>query len=103
MDYTTHGILQARILKIPFSRGSSQSREKAKSPALQADSLPPEPQGKPKNTGGSSLSRLKRIFLTQESNRGLLHCRRILYQLSYHAQPIGECLINVLYFILQEI
>ena len=23
------------------------------------------------------------IFLTQESNRGLLHCRQILYQLSY--------------------
>ena len=27
-----------------------------------------------------SLSLLKRIFPTQESNQGLLHCRRILYQ-----------------------
>ena len=30
MDYTVHGILQARILEwvaIPFSRGSSQSRD----------------------------------------------------------------------------
>ena len=53
------------------------------SPALQADSLPAEPPGKPKNTGVGSLSLLKRIFLTQESNRGLLHCRQILYQLSY--------------------
>ena len=26
---------------------------------------------------------LQWIFLTQESNQGLLHCRRILYQLSY--------------------
>ena len=26
---------------------------------------------------------LQEIFLTQESNLGLLHCRRILYQLSY--------------------
>ena len=46
MDYTVHGILQARILEcvaIPFSRGSSQPR----SPALQADSLPSEPPGKP--------------------------------------------------------
>ena len=46
MDYTVHGILQARILEwvaLPFSRGSSQ---------LQADSLPAEPQRKPKNTNG---------------------------------------------------
>ena len=30
-----------------------------------------------------SPSLLKWISLTQESNWGLLHCRRILYQLSY--------------------
>ena len=36
----------------PFSRGSSQAR----SPALQADSLPAEPQGKPKSTGVGGLS-----------------------------------------------
>ena len=29
------------------------------------------------------LSLLQQIFLTQELNRGLLHCRQILYQLSY--------------------
>ena len=56
---------------------------KPRSPTLQADSIPIEPQGKPKNTGVGSLSLLQRIFLTQESNRDLLHCRRILYQLSY--------------------
>ena len=73
-------ILQARILEwvaFPFSRRSSQPR----SPALQADSLPVEPQRKPKNTGMGSLSLLQWIFL--ESNQGLLHCRQILYQLSY--------------------
>ena len=53
------------------------------SPALQADSLPPEPQGKPKNTGVGSLSLLQWIFLIQELNWGLLHYRQILYQLSY--------------------
>ena len=37
-----------------------------RSPALQADSLPAEPQGKPKNTRGGSLSLLQWIFLTQE-------------------------------------
>ena len=35
------------------------------------------------NTGVGNLSLLQQIFLTQESNRGLLHCRQILYQLSY--------------------
>ena len=54
-----------------------------RSPTLQADSLPAQPQEKPKNTGVGSLSLLQGIFLTQESNRVLLHCRWILYELSY--------------------
>ena len=54
-----------------------------RSPTLKADSLPAEPQGKPKNTGLGSLSLLQQIFLTKESNWGLLHWRQILYQLSY--------------------
>ena len=54
-----------------------------RSPALQEDSLPDEPQGKPKNTGVASLSLLQPIFLTQELNRGLLHCKQIPDQLSY--------------------
>ena len=51
--------------------------------ALQVNSLPAEPQGKPKKTGVGSPSLLQWIFPTQESNWGLLHCRWILYQLSY--------------------
>ena len=39
------------------------------------------------NTGVDSLSLLQRIFPTQEANWGLLHCRRILYQLSYQGSP----------------
>ena len=54
-----------------------------RSPALQADSLPAEPPGKPKNTGVGSLSLLQGIFLTWELNQGLLHCRQIFYQLSH--------------------
>ena len=46
-----------------------------------------EPLGKPKNTGVGSLSLLQGIFWTQESNWGLLHCSRILYQLSYQGSP----------------
>ena len=50
---------------------------------LQVDSLPVQPQDKCKNTGMGSLSLLQQIFMTQESNQGHLHCRQILYQLSY--------------------
>ena len=52
-------------------------------PTLQEDSLPAEPQGKPKNTGVGILSLPQWVFPTQELNQGLLHCRRFLYQLSY--------------------
>ena len=40
------------------------------------------------NTGVGSLSLLQGIFPTQESNWGLLHCRQILYQLSYGGKVI---------------
>ena len=40
-----------------------------------------------KNTGVGSLSLLQGIFLTQGSNSSLLHCRRILYQLSHKGSP----------------
>ena len=43
---------------------------KPKSPALWADYLPPEPSGKPKNTGMSSLSLLQGNFPIQERNLG---------------------------------
>ena len=39
---------------------------KPNSPALQVDSLPSEPPGKPKNTEVGSLSLLQRILLTKE-------------------------------------
>ena len=62
---------------------------KPRSPALQAVSLLSEPPGKSKNTGVGSLSLLQGIFPTQESNWGLLHCRQILYQLSYQGSPFS--------------
>ena len=40
------------------------------------------------NTGVGSLALLQGIFLAQESNQGLLHCRQILYQMSYEGRPI---------------
>ena len=70
---------------LPFSSSGDLPNPgmEPRSPTLQVDFLPAEPQGKPKNTGVGSLFLLQQIFLTQELNQGLLHCRRILYQLSY--------------------
>jgi len=67
------------IFPIPWRREGIKPR----SPSLQVDSLPAEPQEKPKNTRMGSLSPLQQIFPTQESNWGLLHCRWIVYQMSY--------------------
>ena len=53
-----------------------------------------DPPGK--NTGVGSLSLLQGIFLTQESNQGLLHCRQILLQLSYQGSPIHRKMLNSL-------
>ena len=86
IDHGVHGILQVRILKwvaFPFSRGSSQPRDRTQVSHIVGVLFTSLATGKPKNTGVGSLSLLQWIFLTQESNWGLLHCRQTLYQLSY--------------------
>ena len=98
MDYTVHGILQARILEwvaFPFSRRSSQPRIEPRSPALQADSLPAELSGEPLN---GSIAHSKTKFsklhvlilyypknLETEVNSGdsLKHCQQLLYSPIY--------------------
>ena len=45
------------------------------------------------NTGVGSLSLTQGIFPTQVSNLGLLHCKRILYQLSQHGGPTDTFLL----------
>ena len=75
---------------------------KLRSPALQADSLPAEPQGKSKNTGVDSLCLLQGIFPTQGSSPGLWHCRQILYQLSHQESPTIMTLQHII-MVLQQI
>ena len=72
-------------LPFPSPGHLPDSRIKPSSPALQADSLPSEPPGKSKNTGVGCHSLLQGIFPSQGSNPALLHCRQILYHLSYQA------------------
>ena len=65
MDYTVHGILQARILEwvdFPFSRDLPNPEIELRSPTLHMDSLSAEPQGKPRNTGVGRLSLPQGIF-----------------------------------------
>ena len=79
MDYTVH--LQARVLEcvaFPFSRGSSQPRDWTQVSHTAGRFFTSWAIGKPKNTGVGSLSFLQKIFLTQELNQALLHCRQIL-------------------------
>ena len=57
-----------------------------------SDSLRPHGPDSPwdspgQNTGVGSLALLQGTFLTQGSNPGLPHCRRILYQLSHKRNP----------------
>ena len=101
MDYRIHGILQPEYwCGYPFPSPGDLPNPgiKARSPALQADSLPAEPQGKPTNIGVGCLSLLQWIFPTQESNWSLLHCRWILYQLSYQGSPKFPNLLQSLLF-----
>ena len=53
VDYTVHGILQARILEwvaFPFSRGSFQPGDQTQVSQIAGGFLPAESPGKPKNT-----------------------------------------------------
>ena len=61
MDHIVYGILQARILEwltFPSPGDLPNPGIEPRSPALQVDSLPAEPQEKTKNTGVGSHSML---------------------------------------------
>ena len=98
------GILQARILElatVPFSRESSQSRDWNQVSHIAGRVFTSWATREAQDTGVGSLFLLQQIFLNQESNQGLLHCRWILYQLSsylilivgtwYGSPPRGLC------------
>ena len=73
------------VVAFPFSRGSSQPMCQTQVSHTAGGFLTSWATGKSKNTGVGSLLLLQRIFLTQESNQCLQHCRLILHQLSYQA------------------
>ena len=96
---SVHGIFQARVLEwvaMSFSKCDVYIQwnidSESESRSVVSDSLWPRglysPWNSPsQNTGVGGLSLLQGTFPTQKSNPGLLHCRRILYQLSHKRSP----------------
>ena len=96
---SVHGIFHVVILEwvvMSYSRGSSPPRNRTCTSYIfckRADFLPLCHLGKPKNTGVGCQALLQGIFLTQGLNLhvlNLLHCRQILYLISYQGSPV-EC------------
>ena len=52
-----------------------------------------------KNTGMDCHFPLQGIFPTQESNPGLLHCRQMIYRLSYEGSPLNLWSIQQLWVV----
>ena len=89
--WTIHGILQARILQwvaFLFSKGSSQPRDRTQVSRTGGGFFTSWATREAQEHWNRSLSLLQGIFLTQESNWGLLHCRWILDQLSYQGSHL---------------
>ena len=91
--------LRDRTTTYVYLTGIFMKSEKSESCSVVSNSLWPHGLYSPwispgQNTGVSSLFLLQGIFTTQESNRGLLHCRLFfsLHQLSYQGSPTGICI-----------
>ena len=83
-----HYILSKRTLNrgIQYNKSESESYTVVSNP-LQPHGLYSPWNSPGRNTGVGSLSLLQGLFVTQGSNPGLSHCRRILYQLSHKGSP----------------
>ena len=82
----------ARTPKLQLAAEQPSTGEWCEVKVTQSDSLWPHELYSPRNsqgqsTGVGSLSLLQGLIPTQGSNPGLLHCRRILYQLSHKGSP----------------
>ena len=98
MDYTVHGILQARILEwaaFPFFRLGSQPRDQTQTLHCRLILYQLSLRGSPRILEWVVYPFSRGSSLTQELNRGLLNCRQILYQLSYQGSPNWEDLTQI--------
>ena len=84
------GVLQARILEcvaMPSSGDHPNPRIELRSSALQADSLPSEPPGKPQNTGMGNLSLLRGTSQPRNWTGASCIAGGFFNQLSYLGSP----------------
>ena len=79
-----------RPLLLCKNRGSSQPRDQTQVSCVAGGFFTSWATRETKNAGVGSLSLLQWIFLTQELNWGLLHCRQIRNQLSYQGSLLRE-------------
>ena len=91
-------VIQARLLEwvaFPSSRRSSQPRDRTQISHTEGGFFTSWATGRPKNTGVDSLSLRQGIFMTQESNWCLQHCRWIPYQLNYEGRYEGSIFLSL--------
>ena len=86
-DFTAFFIIKKHFLLLLSCVQDVKVKVTQSCPTLQHHGLYSPWNSPGQNTGVGSLSLLQRIFPTQGSNPGLLHCRRILYQLSHKGSP----------------
>ena len=87
----------------PFSKGSSQPRDQTQVSCIAGGFFTSWATKEALEHWSGSLSLLQRIFPTQESDSDLLHCRQILYQLSYEGTNVNSrvyYLNYILFFII---
>ena len=73
-----------------FSRGSSWPRDRTQASRIASRFFTIWATREAQEYWSGSLSLLQGIFPAQELNQGLLHCRQLLYQLSYQRSPSGS-------------
>ena len=84
------GILQASIpewLALSSSKGSSQPRDRTQVFCIAGGFFTIWATREAQEYWSGQPIPSPEIFVTQEMNQGLLHCRQILYQLSYQGSP----------------
>ena len=90
MNYTVRGILQARSLEwvaFPFSRGSSQPRDWTQVSLIAGRFFTSWATREDQEYWSGQPIPSPGDLSAQESNPGLPHCRRILYQLGHKGSP----------------
>ena len=98
---TVHGILQARNTAVGSL--SLLPGIEPRSTTLQADSLPTELQGKPKNTAVDSLSLLQQIFPEPEIKLGSPALQVDSLPAELWGKPLVHVEVNIEYLFLQQL